>query len=129
MAVRNDEEIYEKRIRKDFAMLPTVMEVPPLLAMQLDSFRKFLQADISVEKREERGLHTAFKSVFPIKSYSGNAKLEYVSYQLGEPGFDVRECKMRGSTFAAPLRVKVRLVIYDKDSGSKSETVKDIREQ
>ncbi|MBE0505420.1 MAG: DNA-directed RNA polymerase subunit beta [Marinospirillum sp.] len=117
----------KKRIRKDFSKLPQVMDVPYLLAIQLDSYRQFLQEDKTGDARTETGLHAAFQSVFPIESYSGNAALEYVSYRLGTPAFDVKECVLRGVTFAAPLRVKVRLVIYDKDSPNKA--IKDIKEQ
>jgi len=119
----------KKRIRKDFAKRPKILDVPYLLAIQLDSYRDFLQLDTSPAARGENGLHAAFKSVFPIVSYSGNAALEYVSYQLGNPVFDVKECQMRGITFAAPLRVKVRLVIYDKEATTTPKPVKDIREQ
>ncbi len=119
----------KKRIRKDFGKRPIILEVPYLLATQIDSYRSFLQADKTEEELEERGLHAAFKSVFPIVSYSGNAMLEYVSYRLGTPVFDVRECQLRGTTFAAPLRVLVRLVIYDKEAPAGSKVVKDIREQ
>ena len=97
----------KKRIRKDFSKLPSVMDVPYLLSIQLDSFRDFLQMEAAPEDRRETGLHAAFKSVFPIVSYSGNAALEYVSYRIGEPVFDVKECQLRGVTYAAPLRVKV----------------------
>ena len=90
--------------------------MPYLLAIQLDSYRKFLQADTAEEKRDEIGLHAAFRSVFPIISYSGNALLEYVSYRLGEPVFDVKECQLRGLTYAAPLRVRLRLRVMDKES-------------
>lgn len=116
----------KKRIRKDFGKLPHVMDIPYLLAIQLDSYRKFLQSG-ERESRKDYGLHAAFKSVFPIVSYSGNAALEYVSYKLGEPAFDVKECQLRGITYAVPLRVKVRLIIYDKDSANKA--IKDIKEQ
>lgn len=116
----------KKRIRKDFGKLPHVMDIPYLLAIQLDSYRKFLQSG-EREGRKDYGLHAAFKSVFPIVSYSGNAALEYVSYKLGEPAFDVKECQLRGITYAVPLRVKVRLIIYDKDSANKA--IKDIKEQ
>jgi DNA-directed RNA polymerase subunit beta len=117
-----------KRFRKDFSKLPTVMEAPYLLAIQLDSFREFLQRDVPLESRKDMGLHAAFGSVLPIESYSGNAKLEYVDYSLGEPAFDVIECQLRGLTYSAPLRVKVRLIIFDKEA-STANTVKDIREQ
>ena len=117
----------KKRIRKDFSKLPDVMDVPYLLAIQLDSYREFLQAGASKEQLRDVGLHAAFKSVFPIISYSGNAALEYVGYRLGEPAFDVKECVLRGVTFAVPLRVKVLLMIFDKESSSKA--IKDIKEQ
>ncbi len=117
----------KKRIRKDFGKRPSILDVPYLLSMQLDSYCSFLQADSTEEARKESGLHAAFSSVFPIVSYSGNAALEYVGYRLGAPVFDVKECQLRGMTYAAPLRVKLRLVIYDKESATKS--VKDVREQ
>ncbi len=116
-----------KRIRKDFGKLPPVMELPYLLAIQLDSYREFLQAEMDPGQRQDLGLHAAFKSVFPIVSYSGNAALEYVSYRIGQPVFDVKECQQRGVTYSAPLRVKVRLIIYDKESTAKA--IKDIKEQ
>ncbi|UCE88219.1 MAG: DNA-directed RNA polymerase subunit beta, partial [Pseudomonadota bacterium] len=117
----------KKRIRKYFGRRPSVLDVPYLLAIQLDSYCGFLQADTSADNRNDKGLHAAFKSVFPIVSYSGNAAMEYVSYRLGQPTFDVKECQMRGVTYSAPLRVSVRLVIYDKESGG--QTIKDVREQ
>ncbi len=117
----------KKRIRKDFGKLPGVMELPYLLSIQVDSYDKFLQLDLAPKEREEIGLHAAFRSVFPIVSYSGSAALEYVEYRLGEPAFDVKECVLRGITYAAPLRVKVRLIIYDKESSNKA--VKDVKEQ
>jgi len=119
----------KKRIRKDFAKQRSVLELPFMLATQLDSYRQFLQTDMAAEQRRDMGLHGAFSSVFPMASYSGNAALEYVSYRLGEPAFDEVECKVRGLTFSAPLRVTVRLVIYDKDSKATPKPVKDIREQ
>jgi len=117
----------KKRIRKDFGVLPKVMDVPYLLAIQLDSYRKFTQQGVPLSERGDYGLHAAFKSVFPIVSYSGNAALEYVDYNLGVPVFDVNECQLRGVTYSCSLRVKVRLIIYDKDSSNK--TIKDIKEQ
>ena len=115
----------KKRIRKDFGKLPEAMEIPYLLAIQVDSYAKFLQA--GAKRLKDQGLHAAFRSVFPIASYSGNAALEYVNYKLGEPSFDVRECVLRGLTYAAPLRVKVRLIIYDRESSNKA--VKGVKEQ
>ena len=119
----------KKRIRKNFGKRPTILDVPYLLSIQLNSYRKFLQTDVSEGDRNNIGLHAAFQTVFPIVSYSGNAALEYVSYRLGSPVFDVKECQMRGLTFAAPIRVKVRLVIYDKEASGTNKPVKDIREQ
>jgi DNA-directed RNA polymerase subunit beta len=117
----------KKRIRKDFGKLPRVMDIPYLLAIQVESYKQFLQDKVDPKKRIDEGLHTAFKSVFPITSYSGNAALEYVSYRLGKPPFNVKECQLRSVTYAVPLRVKVRLIIYDKDSSNKA--IKDIKEQ
>ncbi len=119
----------KKRIRKNFGKRPSILGTPYLLAIQLDSYRRFLQADVEESKRNEIGLHAAFDSVFPISSYSGNATLEYVSYRLGDPVFDVKECQLRGLTYAAPLRVKVRLVVLDKEASGAKKPVKDVREQ
>jgi len=119
----------KKCIRKDFSKRPRVLPEPYLLATQLESFRSFLQADAKPEDRGDTGLQAAFTSVFPITSYSGNAALEYVSYTLGTPAFDVKECQLRGVTYSAPLRVKVRLIIYDKDAPASRKVVKDIKEQ
>jgi len=119
----------KKRIRKDFGERHSILEVPYLLATQIESYRDFLQADRDPLARDEKGLHAAFRSVFPIVSYSGNAALDYVNYRLGEPTFDVKECQMRGLTYAAPLRALVRLVIYDKDSPADAKKIKDIKEQ
>ncbi|MDZ4349251.1 MAG: DNA-directed RNA polymerase subunit beta [Xanthomonadaceae bacterium] len=117
----------KKRIRKDFGKRKSILEVPYLLAIQVDSYRDFLQANIAAEERDDRGLHAALKSVFPIVSYSGNAALEYVSYRLGDPAFDERECRNRGLSYGAPLRVTVRLVIYDRESSTKA--IKYVKEQ
>ena len=117
----------KKRIRKDFGKLPEAMEIPYLLAIQVESYAKFLQLGVRPSRLKDQGLHAAFRSVFPIASYSGTAALFYVDYKLGDPPFDVRECVLRGLTYAAPLRVKVQLIIYDRESGNKG--VKDIKEQ
>ena len=119
----------KKRIRKDFGKRPSILGVPYLLSIQLDSYRQFLQESADVEKLQDMGLHAAFKSVFPIVSYSGSAALEYLNYRLGEPVFDVKECQLRGLTYAAPLRVKVRLVIYDREVTGPKKAVKEVREQ
>ncbi len=118
----------KKRIRKDFGKRPSILNVPYLLAIQLNSYRDFLQADVPPERRKNAGLHTAFRSIFPIASYSGNAVLEYVSYRLGDVTFDVRECQLRGLTYAAPLRVRLRLAILEKDPDTGSQVNKEIRE-
>ncbi|MFP6826585.1 MAG: DNA-directed RNA polymerase subunit beta [Pseudohongiellaceae bacterium] len=117
----------KKRIRKNFGKLPSAMDIPYLLSIQVDSYRQFTQAATPVEERISQGLHAAFKSVFPIVSYSGKAVLEYVSYDLGKPTFDVKECQLRGSTYSVSLRVKVRLILFDKESTT--QTIKDIKEQ
>src|SRR4051794_16751631 len=119
----------KKRIRKNFGKQGSILETPYLLAIQLDSYRQFLQADAAEEARTTVGLHAAFQSVFPISSYSGNATLEYISYRLGEPVFDVKECQLRGLTYAAPLRTKVRLIVLDKEAAGAKKPVKDVREQ
>ena len=119
----------KKRIRKDFGKHVQVIDAPFLLSTQVDSYRQFLQDDLLESERELKGLHGALSSVFPIASYSGNAALEYVTYQLGKPEFDVAECKLRGMTYAAPLRATVRLIIYDKDSPAKNKKVKEVKEQ
>ncbi|MDE0283791.1 MAG: DNA-directed RNA polymerase subunit beta [Gammaproteobacteria bacterium] len=119
----------KKRLRKDFGKRQSILDVPYLLATQRNSYDQFLQSGRAPEEREGAGLHAAFKSVFPMDSYSGNAALEYVSYRLDEPAFDVKECKMRGLTYAASLKAKVRLIIYDKEAGLSNKIVKDIREQ
>ena len=117
----------KKRIRKDFGKRRSILEVPFLLAIQVDSYREFLQADKDPARRDDRGLHAALKSVFPITSYNGYAALEYVGYKLGDPVFDERECRNRGLSYGAPLRVKVRLIIFDRESSNKA--IKDIKEQ
>jgi DNA-directed RNA polymerase subunit beta len=113
----------KKRIRKNFGKRPTILDVPYLLSIQLDSYSKNHQLDCDEEQRTDIGLHAAFQTDIPIVSYSGNAALEYVSYRLGEPVFDVKECQMRGLTYAAPIRVNVRLVIYDMEASGTPKPV------
>ena len=117
----------KKRIRKSFAKRQSVLEVPFLLATQLDSYTEFLQANVASNARRNQGLESAFRTVFPISSHSGNASLEYVSYQLGTPPFDVIECQQRGMTYASPLRARVRLKIMDREASK--PTVKEVKEQ
>jgi DNA-directed RNA polymerase subunit beta len=117
----------KKRIRKSFAKRDAVLDVPFLLATQLESYTQFLQAEIPLEARRNQGLQAAFTSIFPISSHSGNARLEFVHFMLGEPAFDVKECHQRGLTFASPLRARVRLVIMDREAPK--ETIKEVKEQ
>jgi len=119
----------KKRIRKSFGKRTDVQRVPYLLAIQKESYQQFLQAETDPDMRIDQGLQAAFKSVFPIESYNGNAALEFVSYRLGEPTFDVKECQQRGLIFSAPLRVLVRLVVFEKDESTGTKGVRDIREQ
>ncbi|MDS1139678.1 DNA-directed RNA polymerase subunit beta [Pusillimonas sp. SM2304] len=117
----------KKRIRKSFAKREDVQDVPYLLATQLQSFKTFLQADTTPSKRKEEGLQAAFSSIFPIVSHNQMARLEFVSYVLGEPVFDVKECQLRGLTYASPLRAKVRLVLMDREVSK--PTIKEVKEQ
>ena len=117
----------KKRIRKSFGTGRPVLNVPFLLATQIESYASFLQAETGPAERVNNGLQAAFNSIFPISSHSGNARLEFVHYQLGEPPFDVKECQQRGLTFASPLRARVRLVIMDKEAPK--ETIKEVKEQ
>ncbi|MBS0513571.1 MAG: DNA-directed RNA polymerase subunit beta [Proteobacteria bacterium] len=117
----------KKRIRKSFAKRAAVLDAPFLLATQIESFAEFLQAETPPDTRRNQGLQAAFTSIFPISSHSGNARLEFVQYMLGEPAFDVTECQQRGLTFASPLRARVRLVIMDREAPK--ETIKEVKEQ
>ncbi len=128
MAISNTEKM---RLRKNFSGSPAQLdaEIPFLLDTQVESYRQYLQADLPVDERKPVGLEGAFQSVFPVVAYSGAAELRYVGYRLGESTFNERECKMRGLSYASPLRVTLRLVIYEKDSPADARVVKDIREQ
>ena len=115
----------KKRIRKDFGKQASALDVPDLLSVQLDSYGVFLQKDIEPEKRKNIGLEAAFRTLFPIESFSKNARLEFVSYRLEKPVFSVRECQLRGLSYAAPLRVKTKLITYNKETNK--ETVKEVK--
>ena len=117
----------KKRIRKSFAKRENVLDVPFLLATQLQSYLTFLQANVAPSQRQDHGLQAAFTSIFPIVSHNQMARLEFVSFALGEPVFDVKECQLRGLTYASPLRAKVRLVLMDREVSK--PTVKEIKEQ
>lgn len=117
----------KKRIRKSFAKRASVLPIPFLLATQLESYASFLQEQTLPNKRKSQGLQAAFNSIFPIESHTKNARLDFISYELGVPVFDVKECQQRGLTYASPLRARVRLTIMDKESSK--PTVKEVKEQ
>ncbi len=117
------------RIRKSFAKIQKIIEIPNLINIQKQSYEKFLQADISPEKREDVGLQGVFKSVFPIRDFNETSSLEFVSYHLEKPKYDVDECHQRGMTFSAPIKVVVRLVVWDKDEETGAQSIRDVKEQ
>ena len=119
----------KKRIRKEFGVLPHILDVPYLLSIQTESYKKFLQKDVKKENRKNVGLEFALNLSFPIKSKNGQYELHYIDYKIGEPTFDESDCQIRGATYDAPLNVKLRLVIYDKDSLPEEKKVKDVREE
>src|SRR4051812_39577145 len=118
-----------RRIRKDFSKISTPVEIPNLIELQRKSYEKFLQADVPPAKRETSGLQAVFKSVFPIEDFNRTASLEFESYVLERPKYDVAECRQRGMTFAAPLKITVRLVVYDVDEEAGTRNIRDIKEQ
>ena len=115
----------KKRIRKNFSKRPAVLETPYLLSMQLDSYNDFLQQHVASDRRENKGLQEAFNSIFPIKSHNEMVELMFIGYDLGKPEFDVRECQLRGVTYASPLRARLRLAIYDKNSTKKNHKIEN----
>src|SRR6187399_2877076 len=117
------------RARKSFAKLKQVIEIPNLIDIQKRSYDKFLQIDIPVDKREDIGLQGVFKSVFPIKDFSETSSLEFVSYNLEKPKYDVDECRARGMTFAAPIKVVIRLVVWDVNEETGVQSIRDVKEQ
>ncbi len=118
-----------RRSRKDFGKIPSIVEIPNLIEVQRRSYEGFLQKEVRPEQRDEVGLQAVFKSVFPIADYNENASLEFVSYHFGDPKYTVEECIDRGMTYAIPLKVTLRLVVYEHDKKAKSRTVRDIKEQ
>ena len=118
-----------KRVRKSFGRISEVAPMPNLIEIQKSSYDHFLQVNAKVEEREDLGLQEVFKTVFPIKDFSENSMLEFVRYELEEPKFDVEECQQRGLTFAAPLKVTLRLVVWDVDEDTGARSIKDIKEQ
>ena len=118
-----------RRTREDFGKIPSIVEIPNLIEIQKRSYEQFLQKDVAPERREETGLQAVFKSVFPIADYNDNALLEFDSYHFGDPKYTVEECHDRGMTFAIPLKVTLRLVVYDHDKEAKTRTIREQRGQ
>jgi DNA-directed RNA polymerase subunit beta len=121
--------LLEKRIRKSFGKIKKIVEIPDLIGMQKESYRRFLQFDTPIEKREDIGLQAVFKSVFPIKDFTGSASLEFVSYRFSEVKHSEDECVQRGMTYELPIRITVRLVVYDVDKETGVSNIRDIKEQ
>ena len=117
------------RFRKSFRKTANVVEVPQLIELQKRSFAQFLQEDVEPGKRPDIGLQGVFKSVFPIKGFTQTASLEFVQYSLDMPKYDEQECRNRGMTFAAPMRVLVRLVVWDIDEATGAQSIRDVKEQ
>src|SRR5258708_16478047 len=117
-----------QRSRKTFGRLPEVAPMPNLIEVQKSSYDHFLQMGVPSEQRTSVGLQEVFKSVFPIKDFSDRARLEFVRYELEQPKYDVEECQQRGITFAAPLKVTLRLVVSDVDADTQSRSIRDIKE-
>ena len=119
----------KRRLRKNFGKIPTIIEIPNLIAVQTRSFDRFLQEEVSLEARRDFGLHGVFHSVFPIQDYAGTLSLEYFSYRFGEPKYDMEECLQRGMTYSAPLKVVFRLVVWEENEDTGAKTVQEIKEQ
>src|SRR5262245_34050567 len=117
------------RARKSFAKIGKIIDIPNLIDIQKQSYEKFLQKDVPLDKREDVGLQGVFKSVFPIKDFSETSSIEFVSYTLDKPKYDVDECRQRGMTFAAPIKVTVRLVVWDTNEETGSQSIRDVKEQ
>ncbi len=118
-----------RHFRRNFAKIPKVIDIPNLIDIQKSSFENLLQAKVRPGERKEIGLQATFKSVFPIKDFSGNSSLEFISYSLDEPKYDVKECLQRGMTYAAPMKIVVQLVIWDVNPETKARTIRDVKEQ
>src|SRR5438552_3162878 len=117
------------RARRSFAKIGKIIDIPNLIDIQKQSYDKFLQKDVALEQREDVGLQGVFKSVFPIKDFSETSSLEFVSYNLDKPKYDVDECRQRGMTFAAPIKVIIRLVVWDTNEETGSQSIRDVKEQ
>jgi DNA-directed RNA polymerase subunit beta len=125
----SDRPLANTRIRKNFGKIKKLVDIPDLIGMQRESFQRFLQMDIAAEKRREIGLQAVFKSVFPIKDFTGSASLEFVSYRFGEVKHSIEECIHRGMTYEIPVRITARLVVYDVDTDTGVSNIRDIKEQ
>jgi len=119
----------KKRIRKSFGRIPEAVQMPNLIEVQRSSYEQFLQREVRAGERRDEGVEAVFKSVFPIKDFNERAVLEYVSYEFEEPKYDVEECVQRDMTYAAPLKVKLRLIVFETDEETGARSVKDIKEQ
>lgn len=117
------------RIRKNYASIPKIIDIPDLISIQKHSYEKFLQRFVPPEKREDYGLQGIFKSVFPIKDFTKTSSLDFVQYQLEDPKYDVDECRQRGMTFAAPIKVLIRLVVWDLNPEANTQSIRDVKEQ
>ncbi|HMK64175.1 MAG TPA: DNA-directed RNA polymerase subunit beta, partial [Thermodesulfobacteriota bacterium] len=124
-----DRSIYNVRFRKNFGRIEKIIDIPNLINMQKHSYERFLQKDIDPDQRENTGLQAVFKSVFPIRDFSGMSSLEFVRYSFGEVKYDVPECLQRGMTYEVPMKITVRLIVYDLDKDTGSQTIRDIKEQ
>ena len=117
------------RPRKNYKKIPSAIDIPYLIELQKNSYKQFLQADVDAERRKNVGLQAVFNSVFPISDFSETASVEFVSYSFEEPKYTVDECRQRGMSFAAPLKVVIRLVIWDVDKETNVKSIRDVKEQ
>ena len=117
------------RFRKNYAEIARTIKVPDLVNIQAESYARFLQRKVPTDQREDVGLHAIFKSVFPIKDFNKTSSLEYVSYNLEDPKYDEEECRQRGMTYAAPVKVTIRLVIWDVNPDTGVQSIRDVKEQ
>ena len=117
------------RIRQNFGKIEKIIEIPNLIDIQKKSYEKFLQSNVPLNEREDIGLQGVFRSVFPIRDFNGTSELVFVGYTLERPKYDVDECRQRGMTFAAPIKVTIQLIIYDVPQDGGDRIVRDIKEQ
>ena len=124
-----ERSIHNVRFRKNFGRIEKIIDIPNLIDMQKQSYERFLQKETDPEQREKVGLQGVFKSVFPIRDFSGMSSLEFVRYSFGEVKYEVGECLQRGMTYEVPMKITVRLIVYDLDKDTGSQTIRDIKEQ